>query len=80
MNLYEYKAYELSEMLRKKEISSVELTNSVYDRIESVEPKVEAYLTLNKEAALKSAAEIDRKITDGEELSRLAYNLRFKDA
>lgn len=72
MNLYEYKAYELSEMLRKKEISSVELTNSVYDRIESVEPKVEAYLTLNKEAALKSAAEIDRKIADGEELSRLA--------
>lgn len=72
MNLYEYKAYELSEKLRKKEISSVELTNSVYDRIESVEPKVEAYLTLNKEAALKSAAEIDRKITDGEELSRLA--------
>ena len=39
-------------MLRKKEISSVELTNSVFDRISSVEPKVEAYLTLNKEEAL----------------------------
>lgn len=72
MNLYEYKAYELGDMLRKKEISSVELTNSVYERIESVEPKVEAYLTLNKEAALKSAAEVDRKIANGEELSRLA--------
>ncbi len=72
MNLYEYKAYELSEKLRNKEISSVELTNSVYERIESVEPKVEAYLTLNKEAALKSAAAVDREIAEGKELSRLA--------
>ena len=32
MNLYEYSAYELSEMLKKREISSVELTKSVLDR------------------------------------------------
>ena len=59
-------------MLENKEISSVELTESVFDRIEKVEDKINAYVTLNKENALKSAAEIDEKRAKGEALSPLA--------
>lgn len=72
MKLYEYKAYELSEMLKKKEISASDITSSVFERIEEVEPKVDAYLTLNKENALASAAMVDEKIAKGEEISPLA--------
>ena len=36
MDLYKSTAHELHEKLVKKEISSVELTNNVYDRIEEV--------------------------------------------
>lgn len=72
MNLYEKTASELSSMLKSKEISSVELTESVFDRIESVEDKVNAYVTLNKEQALETAKAVDEKRANGEELSPLA--------
>lgn len=72
MELYNKTAVELSSMLKNKEISSVDLTNSVFDRIEKVEGKVDAYVTLNKENALMKAQEIDAKIANGEELHPLA--------
>ncbi len=72
MELYEYKASELSEMLGKGEVSSVELTESVFDRIEKTEPVIDAYLTLNRESALSEAKKIDERRASGEELSPLA--------
>ncbi len=72
MNLYEYNAYELSSMIKDKKISSKELTASVFDRIEEVEPKVSAYLYTDKDAALAKAAEIDSAIAEGKTLGRLA--------
>ena len=72
MNLYKKNAYELSDMLKNKEISSVELTNSVFDRIDAVENKVDAYTNLAKESALKTAQDIDNKISSGENLHPLA--------
>lgn len=72
LELFERTASELSEMLKTKEISSVELTKSVFDRIDKVDKKVNAYVTLDKENALKTASEIDKNRTDGHELSPLA--------
>ena len=72
MEIFEYKAYELSDMLKEKKISSVELTESVFNRIDSVEDKIEAYVTLDRENALKTAAEVDRKIATGDTLSLIA--------
>ncbi len=71
MALYQETVHELHEKLAKKEISSVELTNAVYDRIDEVEDKVKAYITLGKEDALKKAAEVDRKIAAGEAIRPL---------
>ena len=59
-------------MLKDKKISSVELTESVFSRIESVEDKIEAYVTLDKENALNKAKEVDDKRAEGKELSKLA--------
>ena len=59
-------------MLKDKKISSVELTESVLSRIESVEDKIEAYVTLDKENALNKAKEVDDKRAEGKELSKLA--------
>lgn len=69
MELYEYTAYELSEMLKNKECSAVEIANSVFSRIDAVEDKVGAYVELTKEKALAKAAEVDRKAAAGEKLS-----------
>lgn len=72
MELYERSASELSQMLKNKEISSVELTKSVFKRINDVEPKVDAYVTLDEENALRSAEAVDSKRSQGSELSPLA--------
>lgn len=72
MKLYELSAHELRKMLDNKEITSVELTKAVFDRIEEIDGKIGAYLYLNKEAALAKAASVDEKIANGEKLSPLA--------
>lgn len=63
---------ELSQLLKDKKISSVELTKSVFDRIKAVEDKVNAYVTLDEENALKAAQAVDDKRAAGESLSDLA--------
>lgn len=72
MKLYELTAHELHEKLVNKEISSVELTNALYERIDEVEPKVNAYVTLDKENALAQAAKVDAMIAAGEKIAPLA--------
>ena len=72
MELFERTASELSSMLRNKECSSVEITESVYNRIEKVEDKVNSYITLCKDSAIEKAKEVDNAIADGKDLSALA--------
>ncbi|MEG0895321.1 MAG: Asp-tRNA(Asn)/Glu-tRNA(Gln) amidotransferase subunit GatA [Oscillospiraceae bacterium] len=72
MQLYNYTAVELSKMLKDKTISSKELTQSVIDRINHIEGKVGAYITLTLDEALQKAEKIDDMRAKGEELSQLA--------
>src|SRR5436305_11118360 len=46
---------DLQSLLRRKEVSPREVLESLRDRIESVEPKIDAYLSMDFEAALKEA-------------------------
>ena len=72
MNLYDLTLKEVSDKLSKKEITSVELTNEILNRVNEVEPKVDSFLTLTSELALKQAKAIDEKRAKGEKLSPLA--------
>ncbi len=58
-------AHEAHEKLRARELSSVELTRSVLERIEAVEPKVNAYITRTPEVALEQAREADARFASG---------------
>ena len=80
MDLFKYTAHELHEKLVNKEITAVELTNAVYDRIAAVDEQVNAYISLSKEEALAKAAEVDAKIAAGEAIAPLAgIPVVFKD-
>ena len=57
MTLYNETVHDLHEKLTKKEISSVELTEKVFDRIDKVEDSVKAYITLDKEESSRSRPE-----------------------
>ncbi|MGN0940773.1 MAG: Asp-tRNA(Asn)/Glu-tRNA(Gln) amidotransferase subunit GatA [Selenomonadaceae bacterium] len=72
MKLYDKPAHVLHEMLAKKEISSVELTNDVFSRLDDVEGDVGAYLLTTREDAMKNAEAVDKKVAAGEEIPFLA--------
>jgi len=72
MELYNMGVSELSELLDKKEISSVDIINSIYKRIDEVEDRVQSYITLTRDEALKKAKEVDEKRLKGENLLPLA--------
>jgi aspartyl-tRNA(Asn)/glutamyl-tRNA(Gln) amidotransferase subunit A len=65
MNLHELTIEQASGLLEKKEISSVELTRAVLDRIDAVEDKVAAYLTVDSDGALAQAEEADQRLAAG---------------
>jgi len=63
---------DLHNKLISGEITSEQLTSSYFDAIGEKEPKIEAYLTLNKEFALDKARAVDKKIQKGQEIDLLA--------
>jgi len=65
-------ACELAELLRSGEITSVELTQACLDRIDAIDSKVHAFLYVDREGALATAAEVDARRAAGEDLPRLA--------
>jgi aspartyl-tRNA(Asn)/glutamyl-tRNA(Gln) amidotransferase subunit A len=50
---------DLQSLLRRKEVSPREVVESLRARIEQVEPKIDAYLSIDFDAALKEAAKVD---------------------
>lgn len=73
-------AMEQYKAILNKEVTSKELVNATFDRINEVENKVEAFNCLTKETALKTAEAVDKKVLNGEELPLLAgVPLALKD-
>ena len=79
MKLYELTIQKAHGLLKKREISSRELTLSVLDRIASVEEKVDAYLTIAAETALEQAEAADRAIAKGEMTALTGIPMGVKD-
>ena len=52
-------------MLAHRQVSAVELTRDVLHRIEKVEDKVKAYITLDPEGAIEQAEAADKKLKEG---------------
>jgi aspartyl-tRNA(Asn)/glutamyl-tRNA(Gln) amidotransferase subunit A len=63
--LYELTGAELSEKLASGEVKAVEVTESCLRRIEEVEDRLHAFLTLTPEVALERAAELDAYLATG---------------
>jgi aspartyl-tRNA(Asn)/glutamyl-tRNA(Gln) amidotransferase subunit A len=66
MELYELTIHELHAKLKAGEVTSVEATRSILGRIEAVEDKVSAFITVTPEEALNNAAAADKRIAAGE--------------
>lgn len=71
-DLLKKSALELADMLAAGEITSVELTRACLDRIDALNPTINAFLYVDREGALKTAADVDARRSAGECLHRLA--------
>lgn len=72
MELYQHTAHELGDLLVTRQISSREIVESVLSRIQQVEDRVKAYVTVVGDSALAQASAVDDLRARGEELSPLA--------
>ncbi|HYA34715.1 MAG TPA: amidase [Candidatus Binataceae bacterium] len=65
-------AFELSAMIRRRELKPSELMAATIARIESVNPKLNAFVALRSDAAMAEARALDEKIARKEEVGPLA--------
>ncbi len=80
MSLYSSTLHELHEKLRAREISSRELTESVFQRIAATDERVRSYITLCREEALREARKADERFkTETNPNALLGIPLALKD-
>jgi len=65
-------AWELAEMIRNKTLSPVELMKETLARIETVNPRLNAFVQLRAEEAIEDAGELETRIAKGEAVGPLA--------
>lgn len=72
MDILSYTAVGLAKAIKEGKTTATEAMQAVLDKIEEVETTVHAYVTIDKEAALKKAAQVQKKIEAGELIGPLA--------
>ncbi|WP_214323399.1 Asp-tRNA(Asn)/Glu-tRNA(Gln) amidotransferase subunit GatA [Nonomuraea sediminis] len=72
MSLIHKTAAELGALIAAGEVTAEEVTEAHLDRIEEVEPKVKAFLHVDREAAVAQARAVDARLVAGEKLGPLA--------
>ena len=56
---------EIAPLIRKKQISPLELTRGYLDRIRTLNPLLNAYLAITEDSAVAAARKAEREITKG---------------
>ncbi len=64
-------AYELRELISRKALSPIELTEASLRRIEALNPKLNAFLTVTADQAIEAAHDAEKKVQRGESLGVL---------
>lgn len=66
MNLSDLTIHQAHQLLKNRELSSVELTKAVLERISQVEERVRAFVTVTRDEALRQAEQADERIHRGD--------------
>lgn len=72
MDILSYSAVELGKAIKSGEVTAVEAMQAVLGQIDKTEETIHAYVTIDREAALKKAAEVQKKVEAGEITGALA--------
>ncbi len=71
-DILKYTAAELGKKIRERKVSVKEAVDAVMERIRTVEPKINSYVTVDEDGAYAQAEEIQKKIDTGEFTGPLA--------
>ncbi|MBQ3665656.1 MAG: Asp-tRNA(Asn)/Glu-tRNA(Gln) amidotransferase subunit GatA [Lachnospiraceae bacterium] len=72
MDILDYTAVELAGRIKKKEVSVKDAVMAVFDRIDKTENELNCYVTIDRDGALMSAEDVQKKIDRGEFAGPLA--------
>lgn len=72
VDLLSLTAVELSKKIKAKEVTVMEATKAVLNQIEKIEDKINSYVTVDKEGALRRAEEVQKLIEEGKLTGPLA--------
>lgn len=72
MDILSLTAVELAKAIREGKTTAVEATQAVLDRIAAAEDAYHCYVTVERDKALQQAAEVQKKIEQGELTGPLA--------
>ena len=79
MEIYQLTAHQLHEMLLRKEVTCREVTEAVLKRIEKVENRIHAYITLLSDSAMEQATLADTRYEKGQAGPLTGIPLAIKD-
>ncbi|MFW5875002.1 MAG: Asp-tRNA(Asn)/Glu-tRNA(Gln) amidotransferase subunit GatA [bacterium] len=71
--------YKAREMLHTGEISSVDLTEAILERIRTKEPEINAFITITEQLALNQAQQADKAIANGSQGPLAGIPIAIKD-
>ncbi len=77
--LYQLTIHELQRLLRDRNVSSVEITKSVLKRINEIEDKIHACVTISDDIAIKQAEVADRCLAEGDSNPLTGIPVLIKD-
>jgi aspartyl-tRNA(Asn)/glutamyl-tRNA(Gln) amidotransferase subunit A len=79
MNLHELTIHRAHTLLKTRDLSSEELTREVLNRIQSIEEKIDAFLTVSEDAAMAQATQADKNLSEGNITALTGIPLAIKD-
>jgi len=79
LELYKLTIHELHEKIKNKEITAKDIASDVFKRIDAVENKVKAYLSVTRDEALKQAGAADNEIKAGKFKPLTGIPIAIKD-
>ncbi len=71
--------HEAHDLLKRKELSSIELTRDILERVSQTEERVKAYTSVTEEVALQQAEAADKRIAAGEAGPLTGIPMQLKD-
>ncbi|MFH1091286.1 MAG: Asp-tRNA(Asn)/Glu-tRNA(Gln) amidotransferase subunit GatA [Pseudomonadota bacterium] len=79
MDLIELNLHQLTGLYARREISPVEVTRAYLERIETLNPKIKAFITLSPDLALEQAQAAEKRIAAGDHHPLTGVPLALKD-